>query len=42
MGAILEAAEYLKEPLGMGIFVVFIVGMYFFVKWVMADDEEQK
>ncbi|MDD2800807.1 MAG: hypothetical protein Q8N35_01845 [Methylococcaceae bacterium] len=43
MGAILDVTEMLKEPAGMAIALVVVVGGYFFVKWVFAehpDDEK--
>lgn len=41
MGAILEATEYLKSPLGIVALVVFVAGVYYFVKWVLKEDEEE-
>lgn len=42
MGMILDAAELLKDPVGIIGLVVIVVAIYFFVKWVMKDDEEQQ
>lgn len=42
MGAILEITEYLKEPVWMIAFIAMCAGIFFFVKWVLKDDEEQQ
>ena len=41
MGAILDLTEKLKEPSGIIGFLIIIVGTYFFVKWVMSDDQDE-
>lgn len=41
MGAILEGAEALKNPVNAVIFIAILVGGYFFVKWVLKDDDEK-
>ncbi len=41
MGAILEGAEALKNPVNLVIFLAILVGGYYFVKWVLKDDEEK-
>ena len=41
MGAILEGAEALKNPVNAVIFIGILVGGYYFVKWVLKDDDEQ-
>jgi hypothetical protein len=40
MGAILEGAELLKSPVGIIGLVAIIAALYYFVKWVMADEKE--
>jgi len=43
MGAILDLVEMAKSPLGIVVTVALGAGIYFFVRWVMKeDDEEQK
>lgn len=42
MGGILELTEYLKSPVGLIAVVAFCAGLYYFVKWVMAEDDEEK
>jgi|AP45_3_1055517.scaffolds.fasta_scaffold337769_1 hypothetical protein len=40
MGAILEGAELLKDPVYAAIFAVICYGFYRLFKWVVTDDEE--
>jgi len=40
MGAILEGAELLKDPVYAVIFAVICYGFYRLFKWVVTDDEE--
>jgi hypothetical protein len=43
MGAILDLVEMAKSPLGIVVVVALAAGIYYFVRWVMKeDDEEQK
>ncbi len=39
MGAILDLTEKLKEPSGIIGLIILIAAVYFFVKWVLADDD---
>jgi hypothetical protein len=39
MGAILEGAELLKDPVYAAIFVAICYGGYRLFKWVVTDDE---
>ena len=39
MGAILDLVEMAKTPVGFIVTIVLFAGIYYFVKWVMADDE---
>ncbi|MGH8497619.1 MAG: hypothetical protein ACRERV_02250 [Methylococcales bacterium] len=41
MGAILEGAELLKNPVNLAIFVAILIAGYYFVKWVLKDDEKK-
>ncbi len=41
MGAILEGAEALKNPVNAVIFLAILVGGYYFVRWVLKDDDEK-
>lgn len=42
MGGILELTEALKSPIGVIAVVAFCAGLYFFVKWVMAEDDKEE
>lgn len=42
MGAILEGAEALKNPVNAVVFIAILVGAYFFIKWVLTDDEDSE
>jgi len=37
MGGILDAVAWLKEPVGMVVFLALIVGGYFFYRYVTKD-----
>ncbi len=39
MGAILEGAEALKDPVNLIIFLAILVAGYYFVKGVLKDDK---
>ncbi|MGR9105310.1 MAG: hypothetical protein ACU843_00110 [Gammaproteobacteria bacterium] len=41
MGAILEGAEALKNPINAVVFIAILAGGYYFIKWVLKDDDEQ-
>lgn len=41
MGAILEGAEALKNPVNVVIFIAILVAGYYFVRWVLKDDEDK-
>jgi uncharacterized membrane protein len=40
MGAILEGAELLKDPVYAVVFAIICYGFYRLFKWVVTDDEE--
>jgi len=42
MGAILDLTEKLKTPTGIVVAILIIVVAVFFIRWVFADDQEQK
>jgi len=42
MGAILDLTEKLKTPTGIVVAILIIVVGVFFIRWVFADDQEQK
>ncbi len=42
MGAILDLTEKLKEPSGIIGLIIIIAVVYYFVKWVMSEHEEDK
>jgi len=40
MGAILDLVEMAKSPLGIVVVVALAAGIYYFVRWVMKEDDE--
>ena len=42
MGAILELTSAMKNPLVMALFVAGCIGIYYFVRWVMKDDDDSQ
>ena len=39
MGAILDLVEMAKSPLGFIVAIALFGGIYYFIKWVMSDEE---
>jgi hypothetical protein len=42
MGAILDLVEKMRTPTGIVVTIVIIAVAVFFIRWVFADDQEQK
>jgi hypothetical protein len=42
MGAILDLVEKMRSPVGIVVTIVVIAVGVFFIRWVFADDQEQK
>jgi len=42
MGAILDLVEKMRTPTGIVVTIVIIAVGIFFIRWVFADDQEQK
>lgn len=42
MGAILEGAEALKNPVNAVIFIAILAGGWYLFKWVMKDDDDDQ
>lgn len=42
MGAILDLVEKMRSPTGIIVTILIIAVAVFFIRWVFADDQEQK